>query len=113
MTPSDTIIEYKVSSFLCLHNYISKNLLLPNVDTFNVLRNKGDDDVNLGKTLFVASTTDGMWIHHAQDRSSSANSSKPNIRFAGSPILLHWEGHNSSIRSVIEVQEYLMGKQVS
>jgi len=59
MTPSDTIIEYKVSSFLCLHNYISKNLLLPNVDTFNVLRNKGDDDVRFAKTLSMAYTTNG------------------------------------------------------
>jgi hypothetical protein len=59
MTPSDTIIEYKVNSFLCLHNYISKNLLLPNVDTFNVLRNKGDDDVRFGKTLSMAYTTNG------------------------------------------------------
>ena len=57
MTPSDTIIEYKVSSFLCLHNYISKNLLLPNIGTFNVHRNKGDDNVHFEKTLYMASTT--------------------------------------------------------
>ena len=40
--------------------------------------------------------------------SQSANSSKSNIRFVGSPIMLHCEGHNSSIRSAIDVNEHLM-----
>jgi hypothetical protein len=57
ITLSDTTIEYKVSSFLYLQNDISKNLLLPNVSTSNVHRNKGDDNVHFGKTLFMASTT--------------------------------------------------------
>ena len=38
----------------------------------------------------------------------SASSSKSNIRFVGSPIVLQWEGRNSSIRCVIEVNEHLM-----
>ena len=40
MTHKDTTIEYKVSSFISLHNDISKNLLLPNVGTLNVLGTK-------------------------------------------------------------------------
>ena len=46
---------------------------------FNILRNNDDNDVNLGKMLLMASTTDGTWIQHAQDRSLSASTSKPNI----------------------------------
>jgi len=47
-------IEYKVSSFLYLHNDISNNLLLlANVGTFiNIPRNKGDD-VHFGNTLSI------------------------------------------------------------
>ena len=71
-------VKDKVSSFLYLYNDISKNLLLPNVVAFNMLRNN-DDDVNLGKTLPIASTTDGTWIQHAQDRSWSVSSSKSNV----------------------------------
>jgi hypothetical protein len=40
--------------------------------------------------------------------SQSASPSKLNYLFIGRPTLLHWEGHNSSIRSVIEVNEHLM-----
>jgi ribosomal protein L34E len=40
--------------------------------------------------------------------SQSASPSKLNFRFVGSPIVLHWEGHNSSIRSAIEVNEHLV-----
>jgi hypothetical protein len=40
--------------------------------------------------------------------SQSTNLSKLNFRFVGSPIVLHWEGHNSSIWSVIELNEHLM-----
>jgi hypothetical protein len=40
MTPLDMTFDYKVSSFLCLRNDKTKNLLLPNVGISNVLRNK-------------------------------------------------------------------------
>jgi hypothetical protein len=40
--------------------------------------------------------------------SQSANSSKLNFWFVGSLAVLHCEGHNSSIQSAIEVNEYLM-----
>ena len=61
MTPIDTHmkVKNKVSLFLCLHDNISKNLLLSNVDTSNILSNNNDDDVNLRKTLSIASTVDG------------------------------------------------------
>jgi hypothetical protein len=58
--------------------------------------------------LSVASTEDGTWIQQAQDQSWSASSLKPNIRFVGSPIVLHWKGRRSSIWSAIEVNEHLM-----
>jgi hypothetical protein len=67
MTPKDTTTKYKVSSFQCLRNSISKYLLLPNIVTFNVLRKNNDDDANMGKTPSMVSTTDVAWIHHAQD----------------------------------------------
>jgi hypothetical protein len=46
MTPMNTHMKVKdkVSSFLCLHNDKTKNLLLPNVGISNVLRNDGDND---------------------------------------------------------------------
>jgi hypothetical protein len=46
MTPMDTPmkVEDKVSSFLCLYNDKTKNLLLLNIGISNVLRNNGDDD---------------------------------------------------------------------
>jgi hypothetical protein len=53
MQPSDTTIDYKVSSFLCLHNNKTKNLLLSNIRISNVLRNNCDDD--------------GAQIYHEQD----------------------------------------------
>jgi hypothetical protein len=40
--------------------------------------------------------------------SQSASSSKLNFQFVGSPIVLHCEGHKSSIRNAIEVNEHLM-----
>ena len=83
-----------MSSFLYLHNDKIKNLLLPNIGISNVLRNDGDDDI--------------VWICHEQDRSWSASSSKSNIRFVVSLIVLHCEGHNSSIRNMIKVNEHLM-----
>jgi hypothetical protein len=103
-----TKFKGNVSLFLCLNNDINKNMLLPNVVGFNILRNNDDDDVNLGKMTSMASTTDGTWIQHAQDRSRSASSSEFNIRFVSSPIVLHWEGHNSFIRSATEVNEQSM-----
>ena len=96
MTPMDTPMKVKdkVSSFLCLYNDKTKNLLLPNIGISNVLRNDGDDD--------------SVWIYHEQDQFWSASSSKSNIRFIGSLIVLHCKGHNSSIQSAIEVNEHLM-----
>jgi hypothetical protein len=38
MTPLDTTFDYKVSSFLCLYNDKTKNLLPPNISILNVLR---------------------------------------------------------------------------
>ena len=87
-------VKDKVNSFICLHNDKTKNLLLPNIGISNVLRNDGDDD--------------RVWICHEQDRSWSASLSKSNIRFVGNPTLLHCEGHDSFIRSAIEVNEHLM-----
>jgi hypothetical protein len=67
MAPSDATIQYKVWQFLCLYDDINKNLMLPNVVTFNILRNNDDDDVNLEKTFPTASTTYRTWIHPTQD----------------------------------------------
>jgi hypothetical protein len=82
MTPSDTTIDYKVRSFLYLYSdfgYIS----LGSICTCHYL--------NVGT-----------------DMSQSVSPSKLNFRFVGSPTMLHCEGHNSSIRSAIEVNEHLM-----
>ena len=87
-------VKHKVSSFLCLYNNKTKNLLLPNISISNVLRNDEDDD--------------RVWICHEQDRSGSASSSNSNIRFVNRLIVLHCKGHNSSIRSVIEVNDHLI-----
>ena len=87
-------VKDKVSSYLCLYNDKTKNLLLSNIGISNVLINDSDDD--------------SVWICHEQDRFWSASSAKSNIRFISSPIVLHCKGHNSSIRSVIEVNENLM-----
>ena len=38
----------------------------------------------------------------------NGSSSKLNFWFVGSTTVPHWKGHNSSIRSVIEVNEHLM-----
>jgi hypothetical protein len=40
--------------------------------------------------------------------SQSTSSSKLNFRFVSSLTVLYWKGHNSSIRSVIEVNEHIM-----
>ena len=39
---------------------------------------------------------------------SKCKSSKLNFRYVGSLIVLYWEGHNSSIRNEIEVNEHLI-----
>jgi hypothetical protein len=63
--------------------------MLPIVITFNILRDNDDDvDVNLENTLPMASTTNGTWIHHVQDKYWTAISSKPNIGFVGSPTVI-------------------------
>jgi hypothetical protein len=82
MTPTDTTIDYKVRSFLHLHSNFGYNLL-GSICTYRYL--------NVGANV-----------------SQSASPSKLNFRFVGSPIVLHREGHNSSIRSAIEVNEHLM-----
>ena len=40
-------VKDKVSSFLYLYNNINKNLLLPNIGTFNVFRENLEDSMNL------------------------------------------------------------------
>jgi hypothetical protein len=82
MTPSDTIIVYKVSSFLCLYSDFWYNSL--------------------------GSTCTCRYLNVGTNVSQRASSLKLNFRFVGSPTVLHWEGHNSSIRSAIEVNEHLM-----
>jgi hypothetical protein len=82
MTPTDTTIDYKVYSFLYLHSNFEYNLL--------------------------GSTCTCRYLNVGINVSQSASPSKLNFRFIGSLIVLHWEGHNSSIRSAIEVNEHLM-----
>jgi hypothetical protein len=82
MTPTDTTIDYKVCSFLHLHSNFGYNSL-GSTCTCHYL--------NVGTNIF-----------------QSASPSKLNFRFIGNPIVLHCEGHNSSIQSAIEVNEYLM-----
>jgi hypothetical protein len=82
MTPTDTTINYKVRSFLHLHSNFGYNSL--------------------------GSTCTCHYLNVATNMSQSASPSKLNFRFVGSPIVLHWKGHNSSIRSAIEVNEHLM-----
>jgi hypothetical protein len=43
-TPLDTTIDNNVSLFLYLHNDKSKNCLLPNISTSNMIRNNDDDE---------------------------------------------------------------------
>jgi hypothetical protein len=82
MTPSDTTIDYKLHSFLYLHSDFGYNSL--------------------------GSTCTCHYFNVDTDMSQSASLSKLNFRFVGSPAVLHCEGHNSSIRSAIEVNEHLM-----
>lgn len=98
MTPTDMTmpmkIKNKVSQFVCLHNDTTKNWLLPNISLSNVIRKNIDDD--------------RAWIHHEQDRFQGENPSKLNIHFISSLTQLHSEGHNSSIWSAINANEYMM-----
>jgi hypothetical protein len=82
MTPSYTTIDYKVRSFLYLYSNFGYNSL--------------------------DSTCTCRYLNVGTNMSQSASSSKLNFRFVGSPIVFHWKGHNSSIRSAIEVNEHLI-----
>jgi hypothetical protein len=82
MTPSDTTIDYKVCSFLYLHSDFGYNSL--------------------------GSTCTCRYLNVGTNMSQSASPSKLNFWFVGSPTMLYCEGHNSSIRSAIEVNEHLM-----
>jgi hypothetical protein len=78
----DTTIDYKVRLFLYLYS-------------------------NFGYNSF-GSTCTCRYFNVGTNVSQSASLSKLNFRFVGSPIVLHWEGYNSFIRSAIEVNEHLM-----
>jgi hypothetical protein len=82
MTPTDMTIDYKVRLFLHLYSNFGYN--------------------SLGSTCAC------HYLNVGTNMSQSASPLKLNFRFVGSPIVLHWEGHNSSIRSAIEVNEHLM-----
>jgi hypothetical protein len=82
MTPTDTTIDYKVRLFLHLYSNFGYNSL--------------------------GSTCTCRYLNVGTNMSQSASPSKLNFRFIGSTIVLHWEGHNSSIQSAIEVNENLM-----
>jgi len=82
MTPSDITIDYKVSSFIYLHNYFWYNSL--------------------------GSTCSCHYLIVDLNMSQTASLSKLNFRYVGSPIVLYWEDHKSSIWNEIEVNEHLM-----
>jgi hypothetical protein len=82
MAPSDTNNDYKVRLLLHLHSGFGYN--------------------SLGSTCTCHYLIVGSNVFH------NGSSSKLNFRFVGSPTVPHWEGHNSSIRSAIEVNEHLM-----
>jgi hypothetical protein len=82
MTPTDTTIDYKVCSFLYLYSNFRYNSF--------------------------GSICTRRYLNVGTNVSQSASPLKLNFRFVGSPIVLHWEGHNSSIRSAIEVNKYLI-----
>jgi hypothetical protein len=82
MVPSDMTIDYKVRSFLYLYSNFGYNSL--------------------------GSTCTYHYLNVGTDMSQSACLSKLNFRFVGSPVVLYCEGHNSSIRSAIEVNKHLM-----
>jgi hypothetical protein len=82
MTPTDTTIDYKLHLFLYLHSNFGYN--------------------SLGFTCRC------RYLNVGTNVSQSVSPSKLNFWFVASRIVLHWEGHNSSIQSVIEVNEHLM-----
>jgi hypothetical protein len=82
MTPSDTTIDYKMHSFLYLHSNFGYN--------------------SLGSTYTCC------YLNVGTNMSQSASPSNLNFRFVSSPIVLHCEGHNSSIQSAIKVNKHLM-----
>jgi hypothetical protein len=82
MAPLDMNNDYKVHSFLHLHSGFGYN--------------------SLGSTCICHYLIVGSNVFH------NGSLSKLNFRFVGSPTVPHWEGHNSSIRSAIEVNEHLM-----
>jgi hypothetical protein len=86
ITPSDTTIVYKVSSFLHLHSNFWYN--------------------SLGSTCIC------RYLNIGTNVSQRASSTKLNFRFIDSPTVLHWEGHNSSIRNTIEVNEHFIEKLI-
>jgi hypothetical protein len=82
MTPTNTTIDYKVRLFLHLYSNFGYNSL--------------------------GSTCTCPYLNVGTNVSQSASPSKLNFCFVDSPIVLHWEGHNSSIWSAIKVNEHLM-----
>jgi hypothetical protein len=82
MTPSDTNIDDKVSSFLHLHSDFWYNSL--------------------------SSICTCRYLNVGTNMSQNISPSKLNFRFVGSPTMLHCEGHKSSIWSAIEVNEHLI-----
>jgi hypothetical protein len=82
MTLTDTTNDYNVCSFRHLHSNFGYNPL--------------------------DSTCTCRYLNVGTNLSQSASPSKLNFWFISSPIVLHWEDRNSSIRSVIEFNEHLM-----
>jgi hypothetical protein len=80
--PSDMPIDYKVYSFLRLHSDFRYNSL--------------------------GSICTCYYLIIGTNVSQSTSSSKLNFRFVSSLTVLYWKGHNSSIRSMIEVNEHKM-----
>jgi hypothetical protein len=86
MTPTNTTIDYKVHLFLHLYSNFGYNSL--------------------------GSTCTCHYLNVGTNVSQSASPSKLNFRLVDNPIVLDWEGHNSSIWSAIEVNEHLMDFQI-
>jgi hypothetical protein len=82
MAPSDTNNDYNVRSFLHLHSDFGYN--------------------SFGYICTCHYLIVGSNVFH------NRSLSKLNFWFVGSPTVPYWEGHNSSIRSAIEVNKHLM-----
>jgi hypothetical protein len=82
MTASDITTHYKMSSFIYLYNDFWYSSL--------------------------GSTCTCHYLIIDSNMSQTASPSKLNFRYIDSPIMLYWEGHNSSIRNEIEANEHLM-----